>query len=137
MYLKENDCRNRGYVLCGFPRTYKDAQNIFLKRIPKYNEDGELIEEDEPELEEGEEKSWEGYEIDQSISPDSIILLKAEDEFLINRIKNLPEKEIENTHYTEQDMKRRLKQYRIANNSTVGEPSICDFFAQNNIKIHE
>jgi adenylate kinase len=32
--LNENDCRNRGYVLDGFPRTYKDAQNIFLKRVP-------------------------------------------------------------------------------------------------------
>jgi adenylate kinase family enzyme len=25
MKLNENDCRNRGYILSGFPRTYKDA----------------------------------------------------------------------------------------------------------------
>jgi adenylate kinase len=30
--LAENACRNRGYILDGFPRTYKDAQNIFLYR---------------------------------------------------------------------------------------------------------
>lgn len=28
--LNENDCRNRGYVLDGYPRTYKDAQNMWL-----------------------------------------------------------------------------------------------------------
>jgi len=32
--LNENDCRNRGYVLDGYPRTHKDSQNIFLKRVP-------------------------------------------------------------------------------------------------------
>jgi len=31
--LGENDCRNRGYILDGFPRTYKDAQNTFLKKV--------------------------------------------------------------------------------------------------------
>jgi adenylate kinase family enzyme len=44
MVLKENDCRNRGYILCGYPRTYEDAQNIFLKRKEKLDENGEVIE---------------------------------------------------------------------------------------------
>jgi adenylate kinase family enzyme len=61
----ENDCRNRGYILDGFPRNYKDAQNIFLKRVQKFDEEGNPIEDDEPELDEGEEKSWEGYVIDE------------------------------------------------------------------------
>lgn len=28
--LTENACRNRGYILDGYPRTYKDACEIFL-----------------------------------------------------------------------------------------------------------
>lgn len=28
--LTENDCRNRGYILDGYPRTYKDACEVFL-----------------------------------------------------------------------------------------------------------
>lgn len=31
--LAENDCRNRGYILDGYPRTYKDAQNSFMKKV--------------------------------------------------------------------------------------------------------
>jgi len=32
--LNENDCKNRGYILDGFPKSYKDCQEIFLKQIP-------------------------------------------------------------------------------------------------------
>lgn len=31
--LGENDCRNRGYILDGFPRTFKGAQNAFMKKV--------------------------------------------------------------------------------------------------------
>jgi len=62
--LNENDCRNRGYILDGFPRSYKDAQYIFLKRIPQYDEDGNQVDVEEEELEEGEEKNFDGYEVD-------------------------------------------------------------------------
>jgi adenylate kinase family enzyme len=51
--LAKNDCRNRGYVLDGYPRSNKDAKYIFLKRKIVYNEEGEIEEVDEPELEEG------------------------------------------------------------------------------------
>lgn len=75
------------------------------------------MEEDEPELEEGEEKSYEGYINNPEIFPSSVIVLKADDDFLINRIKNLSEAEVEGTHFTYNDMIRRLKIYRTANNS--------------------
>jgi|694.fasta_scaffold153789_2 hypothetical protein len=47
----------------------------------------------------------------------------------MNRVKELPQSAIEGTHYNKNDMNRRLKAYRVANNSTVAEPSVCDFFA--------
>jgi adenylate kinase family enzyme len=74
--INENDCRNRGYILDGYPRNYKEAQNIFLIREKKFDpETGDEIEEDEPELEEGEEKSFDGFIIDKSTYPSSGILL--------------------------------------------------------------
>lgn len=77
--LNENSCRNRGYILDGFPRTFKDAQNVFLIREKKFDEEGEEIIEDEEEPEEGEEKNYEGYIYDPEITPSSIIVLKGDD----------------------------------------------------------
>lgn len=31
--LTQNDCRNRGYILDGFPREFKDAQYLFLSKL--------------------------------------------------------------------------------------------------------
>lgn len=62
--LTENDCRNRGYILDGFPRTYRQAREIFLIKKKKFDkETGEEIIEEEEALEEGKEKSWDDYEI--------------------------------------------------------------------------
>ena len=128
MKLVENACRNRGYVLSGYPRNYDDACNIFYIRPKKFDEEGNEIEEDEPELEEGEKKSFEGYIPDPDIFPAHVIQLKGTDEFLINRIKNLPETSIAGTHNNEADLLRRLKKYRIENNSEVAELSVSDYF---------
>jgi adenylate kinase len=124
--LTENDCRNRGYVLDGFPKTYKQAQEVFLYKPKKFDENGEEIPEEEPELEEGEEKSYDGYIARAEIFPKSVILLDApNDELLKQRIKNnLSEAETFGTHYTSADMDRRLLSYRKANNSTVAELSL-------------
>lgn len=95
-----------------------------MQRIKKFDEEGNEIEEDEPELEEGEEKSYENYEPNKAIFPSSIIILKGDDDFLINRMKNMPENALIGTHYTNADMVRRLKVYRTANNSVIAEPSV-------------
>jgi len=84
--LNENDCRNRGYILDGFPRTYKDSQNIFLYKPIKYDENGDPIEDEEPELEDGEEPSFDGFEKDNTIFPSSCIVLTGGDEELISRV---------------------------------------------------
>jgi hypothetical protein len=64
---------------------------VFLVREKKFDEEGNEVEEDEPELEEGEEKSYEGYIPDPDIFPAHVILLKGSDDFLINRVKHLPQ----------------------------------------------
>mmetsp|Transcript_5233 Transcript_5233/g.3955 ORF Transcript_5233/g.3955 Transcript_5233/m.3955 type:complete len:107 (+) Transcript_5233:1429-1749(+) len=67
--LSENECRNRGYILSGYPRTYEDACYVFMVKQKKFDEEGNEVEEDEPELEEGEKKSFQGYIPDQNIYP--------------------------------------------------------------------
>lgn len=47
-----------------------------MKQVAKYDEEGNLIEEEEPELEEGEEKSWDGFIIDEKLAPTSCIVMK-------------------------------------------------------------
>lgn len=37
--LKGNDCYNRGFVLDGYPRCYKDCQKIFTKRVRKIDDE--------------------------------------------------------------------------------------------------
>lgn len=124
--LVKNACRNRGYILDGYPRTYYDAQNCFLMKRPKQNEDDE--EEEEEELEEGQKKTFDNYIVNQSIVPKSCIVITGKDSDLIKRVKHLPESQIIGTHYTAGDMARRLKAYHTANNSQVAEYSVSDFF---------
>jgi len=52
------------------------------------DENGEEIDEEEPELEEGQEKSFEGYVPDEKIFPHTLLIINQDNEFLINRVKN-------------------------------------------------
>lgn len=50
----------------------------------KYDpETGDEIDDDDPELEEGEEKSFDGYIVDKSIFPSSVVHLEQKDQFLV------------------------------------------------------
>lgn len=108
---------------------------MFLKKQIKYDEDGNPIEDEEEELEEGAQKSFEGYIKDETIFPSSCIVLQQDDGFLIDRVKNLIEDEVAGTHYNIADMKRRLKKYRLLNESQTAEPSVQQFFSENGIAV--
>ena len=69
-----------------------------------------------------------GFQRAEAIFPSSCIVLTGNDEDLIKRVRELPEDKVTGTHYTKDDMVRRLKTYRTANNSVVAEPSVQDFF---------
>lgn len=86
--LNSNICRNRGYILEGWPRKFEDAKRLFTK-------------EDES--------------LDKDIYPDSVIIIKATNEFLIARAKSMPEQMVVGTHYNDEGMKRRLQAFRDAN----------------------
>jgi adenylate kinase len=117
--LKDNLCRNRGYILDGYPRGNPDANLVF------YDIDPEKSEED-----------LSRFVLIEDILPNSVIRLDdASDDFLKNRVKNMPEHLLHNTHYNEEGMVRRLHSYRNQNESTKGDLSLSDFFLKNKIDI--
>lgn len=85
----------------GYPKTLEQARNLFIVS--------------EESLKEIEEKFVdENVEIKNvtAILPELVVVLEASDEFLKERIINRPEREIQNTHYTEEHMLRRMREYR-------------------------
>lgn len=148
MKLSENSCRNRGYILDGYPRNFRDAQYVFLKRVFKetVNEDGDVEVEEAEENDEIEEdtidedgvetkKNFVKYAPDEHLVPDSIILLDGDEKLIKNRVKELPEKKVEGTHWNNSDLVRRNKLYRTWNNSQIGDPSLVDFFKKWEISV--
>lgn len=77
------------------------------KQIKHDPETGEVIEEEEAELEEGQKKSFDDYILDETICPSSTIVFDQSDEFLTKRVLNLDETKVAKTHYTAADMGRR------------------------------
>ena len=106
--LNSNICRNRGYVLDGWPRKHEDAKRLFCK-------DDESL--------------------DSDIYPDSFLIFKATNEFLYARVKTMPEQLVLGTHYNEEGMKRRLQVFRDLN--TPDKQTLHDFFISHKSEIFE
>ena len=64
------------------------------------------MEEEEPE--EGEEKKFETLPLVAEIFPSSVIVIDGDDEYLKKRVKKLSDANLAGTHYTDEDMARRL-----------------------------
>lgn len=137
--LFKNDCQNRGYVLDGYPRNYKDCIKIFTRRkkTGEDDEEDQAESEDEAEDEGGDDEGGPEIkepiprEIDELITPNHVIKLSATDQFLTERIKCISEEEVQaGVHYGEADMKRRCGRYRTQNEAPNGDPSTTDFFVE-------
>ena len=123
--LQQNDCQQRGFVLDGFPRTYEDAKGLFYhtlkkKEKPKKPEnegEGEGDAEPQEEVEEEEEEDTDKYKpkFQTNIYPESIIMLQAADDFLMQKAKKLPDEIMKNSHYYENHMERRLQNWHKGN----------------------
>ncbi|XP_043522582.1 adenylate kinase 7-like [Frieseomelitta varia] len=100
--LRSKECSNQGYVMDGHPKTLEQAKALFA---------GENVDELDEELKDEETE----IETTVSIMPELVVSLEAGDEFLKERIIQRPEREIQGTHYTEEHMMRRLKEYRKRN----------------------
>lgn len=95
-YLGQGACRNQGYVLDGLPKTTGQAKDIF-----------------------GAEEQ------DLTIIPEFVLALEATDEFLKERVMNLPESAVAGTHNTEEGLLRRLARYRTDNTE---DATVLNFF---------
>ncbi|XP_041903842.1 adenylate kinase 7 [Corvus kubaryi] len=114
--LMSMPCRNQGYVLDGFPETYAQAMELFK------------VEDDEEEEEETKDKM---PKFNKIIIPEFIFSLTASDEFLINRIINLPESVVAGTRYTEDQFLQSLKLFRKLN---TDDTTVLNYFDE--LEIH-
>ena len=117
--LMQNICRNRGYILDGYPKGYKNAFNLF-------NEDtDEAKTPDDPTK----------YKILEEIMPNIVIRIdNCSDDFIIKRMKLLNDIN-DDPEEISRRLHRRLKTYKELNESKKGEPSITDFFKENKVDI--
>ncbi|NWH80805.1 KAD7 kinase, partial [Piaya cayana] len=111
--LKSMPCRNQGYVLDGFPETYDQAKDLF-----NCNEDEAEIKGKIPKC-------------NELIIPEFVISLTASDEYLINRIINLPERIVAGTHYTQDRFLQSLKLFRELN---TDDTTVLNYFDE--LEIH-
>jgi adenylate kinase len=117
--LKENLCRNRGYILDGYPRNFEVCNSTFVE-----------IDENKPE------EDPTKYTLLKEILPNAVIKLEhATDDFLKGRIKAMPEFNVTGTHYNEEGMNRRLNSYKTQNESIKGDPSLVDFFFKKKVDV--
>nr|CAB3220768.1 adenylate kinase 7 [Phallusia mammillata] len=110
--LKSMPCQNQGFVLDGFPKTYEHAKDLFA-------------------LEDEEEDESSKVNYDAAIMPEIVVALDAPDDFLKDRIMNLPEEVVQGTHNTEEGFLRRLQEHRSINHE---DETVLNYFDE--LEIH-
>jgi len=113
--LHSMQCQNQGFILDGYPKTMDQARELFA------------ISENEDEMDDRDQTG----EFDDLIMPEFMISLDASDEYLRNRVMNLPEKFVTGTHNTEEGLQRRLVEYRSVN---TDDETVLNFFDE--LEIH-
>ncbi|XP_061742393.1 adenylate kinase 7-like [Nerophis ophidion] len=96
--LMSNPCKNQGYVLDGFPKTYEQAK--------------ELLHVEEPE---SEDKPSVVSLYNKKIIPEFVVCLDASDDFLRDLVINLPEKLVQEHKYEQDNFLKNLSKYRESN----------------------
>ncbi|KAJ8341203.1 hypothetical protein SKAU_G00334940 [Synaphobranchus kaupii] len=112
--LNSTACRNQGFVLDGFPKTYDQAKELFNAN------------EDEPE-----DTRSKVPHFNRKLIPEYILSLNAMDALLKARVLNLPESAVEGTHYTYDQFPRRLASFRENN---VEDETVLNYFDE--LEIH-
>uniref|UniRef100_A0A8C2IA98 Adenylate kinase 7a n=1 Tax=Cyprinus carpio TaxID=7962 RepID=A0A8C2IA98_CYPCA len=82
--LNSKPCRNQGYVLDGYPKTYTQARELFHDENMEVEDTGSTI-----------------PQYSKVLVPEFVISLDATDEFLKERVRSLPQNVAEEMHYTQ------------------------------------
>ena len=77
------------------------------------------------------EEEGSGGAHDRTIMPEVVVCLESDDDFLRERIMNLPENVVAGTHNTEEGLKRRLDTYKAVNTE---DETVLNFFDE--VEIH-
>ncbi|XP_053192700.1 adenylate kinase 7-like [Scomber japonicus] len=112
--LSSKTCRNHGFVLDGFPKTYEEAKLIFS------DEDME-----------NQDSTSKAPLYNKKITPEHVFALNASDDFLTKRVQGLPENVAEEMCYTEDKFISRLQRYKQLSEA---EETLLDFFDE--LEIH-
>ncbi|KAM3861478.1 adenylate kinase 7-like [Diretmus argenteus] len=112
--LNSQPCRNQGFVLDGFPKTYDQAKSIFS------DEDTE-----------NQDLKSKAPVYNKKITPEHVFALDASEEFLERRVRDLPQGVVEKMRYTQEEFVARLAKYRQL--STTRE-TLLDYFDE--LEIH-
>ncbi|XP_032440398.1 adenylate kinase 7-like [Xiphophorus hellerii] len=104
--------RNQGFVLDGFPQTMDQAKAVFADESQE-NQDIDILS----------KMPW----YNKFITPEYIFALEAPDDFLINRVQELPDSVAEKMRYTQDEFTSRLGVYRQLHRAPV---TLLDFFDQ-------
>ncbi|XP_040016870.2 adenylate kinase 7 isoform X3 [Gasterosteus aculeatus] len=111
--LNSQPCRNQGFVLDGFPRSYEQARLIFSDED---TEDQDLIP----------KKPVHNTEI----TPEHVFVLDATDDFLTKRALGLPQSVADEMRYTQEEFVPRLTRYRQL---STAEETLPDYFDEQEI----
>ncbi|XP_044023748.1 adenylate kinase 7 isoform X2 [Siniperca chuatsi] len=106
--LMSNPCRNQGFVLDGFPKTYEQAKELFYA--------------EEQESEDGTSQISSNSE---TIIPEFVLHLDASDAFLKDRVMNLPERLVQGHNYEQEHFLQRLARYRENN---LEDETVVNYF---------
>ena len=123
--LSQNDCQNRGYILDGYPISYKTSLEVFFITPVRPPPKAKQVDDEGNEIEEANEEEVDAEELEKryapkfqsQIYPDSVILLRGENEFLRSRAKTL--KAEDNKKWDPENLERRLVDYCDANDVTL------------------
>ncbi|XP_061699121.1 adenylate kinase 7 isoform X8 [Syngnathoides biaculeatus] len=107
--LISNPCKNQGFVLDGFPKTYEQAKELFHV--------------DEHESDERTPISLSN----KKIMPEFVFILDASDSLLKDRVMNLPEKLVQEHKYEQEHFLQILAKYREKN---MEEESVVNYLEE-------
>ncbi|KAK7150717.1 hypothetical protein R3I93_011850 [Phoxinus phoxinus] len=112
--LNSMPCRNQGFVLDGYPKTYTQAKELF--------HDANLEEEDTIST---------TPQYSKVSIPGFVFSLEATDEFLKERVRSLPQNVAEEMHYTQEEFTESLAKFR---ETSPEAESVLDYFDE--LEIH-
>ncbi|KAF7279053.1 hypothetical protein GWI33_007688 [Rhynchophorus ferrugineus] len=137
VFLSKDRCQSHGYVLDGYPKTLQQAKELFGQIIeaPKKTtgDDSKTVETAEEVPGEGGDTIRVGDTVGNAsvdITPNFVISLQAEDEFLCERVMKMPEIDVQGTHLDEPNMIRRLVEFRKNN---TPDNTVLNFFDEADI----